>query len=338
MPLRTSPAASYLFSIPTSSGTLTEATGHHHLTLRLTGARDYLTRFTDRPLRQASVVANADFARRFKTYFATSDPNAVLTYTPTGDQIPVSIVLTIDHPHWDAPQHTWAFSATRIRKQSDNLPGTTIHITPPHIPNPRSFTHATLLIDDSGVWVWRGCAFQTYAQCPGADLTTGAPGVDLNNQILNHANLAGADLTDDYLINTQFNSADLIGTQLADATLINGQLSGAQLNNANLEGAIFSNAVLTHADLTGADLQNAVLGGRGFCSPDPVLQGANLSDANLTNANLTGACLAYANFSGVNLTGANLTDVPYLTTVRVSAATIFCDTTLGAGLVRNDDC
>jgi hypothetical protein len=128
---------------------LTAATGQHHLVLRLTGARKYLTRFTDRPLREAFVVANTEFASRFRNYFAASNPNAVLTYTPTGEPIPVSIVLTIAEPRWNAQQRTWTFSATRIRKQSDNLPGTTVHITPPVIPDPRSFTHATLLIDAS---------------------------------------------------------------------------------------------------------------------------------------------------------------------------------------------
>ena len=39
----------------------------------------YLTRFTDRPLRQAAVVANVDFARRFNGYFAGAQPNAVLS-------------------------------------------------------------------------------------------------------------------------------------------------------------------------------------------------------------------------------------------------------------------
>jgi hypothetical protein len=136
----------YLFSIPTASGSLT-GRNDRHLTLRLTGTRNYLTRFTDRPLRQAFVVANVDFARRFRTYFAASDPNAVLTYTPTGAQIPVSIVLTVGHPRWSAHHRSWTFSATRIRKQPDNLPGTTVQIKPPLIPNPQSFKNATLLID-----------------------------------------------------------------------------------------------------------------------------------------------------------------------------------------------
>ena len=39
--------------------------------------------------------------------------------------------------------------AIRIRKQADRLPGTTVRIAPPVIPNPHSFTRATLLIDDA---------------------------------------------------------------------------------------------------------------------------------------------------------------------------------------------
>lgn len=157
-------AASYLFSIPTSSGSLTAANGRRHLTLRLTGAREYLTRFTDRPLREAFVVANTEFVSRYNTYFAASNPNAVLTYTATGDRVPVSIVLTIAEPRWNAQQRTWTFSATRIRKQLDTLPGTTVHIKPPFIPNPRRFAHATLLIDGTAPASFDGT--QLVPNCP----------------------------------------------------------------------------------------------------------------------------------------------------------------------------
>jgi len=147
----TSPSSTppqYLFSIPTASGSLT-GSDDKHLTLRLSGTRNYLTRFTDRPLRQAFVVANVDFARRFKSYFASAQPNAVLTYTQPGSQIPVSIVLTIGQPSWDAASSTWTVPATRIRKQPDNLPDATVHITPPVIPNPRTFKQGTLFIDSA---------------------------------------------------------------------------------------------------------------------------------------------------------------------------------------------
>jgi hypothetical protein len=165
----------YLFSIPSGSGSL-RGPNDRHLTLRLSDARRYLTRFTDRPLRQAAVVANVDFARRFKGYFPGDTPNAVLTYTPAGSQIPVSIVLTIGAPRWNAKRLTWTLPATRIRKKPDRLPGTSIHITPPPIPNPHSFRHATLLIDDSSAPVIAGCTIQPYAHCPGAGNPIGLSG------------------------------------------------------------------------------------------------------------------------------------------------------------------
>jgi hypothetical protein len=156
----------YLFSIPSGSGSLT-GPDDRHLTLRLFDARRYLTRFTDRPLRRAAVVANVDFARRFTGYFASAEPNAVLTYTPRGAQIPVSIVLTIGAPRWNATRFAWTFKATRIRKTPDSLPGTTVRIRPPVISNPPSFKHATLLIDDSRAATINRCTIPPYAECLG---------------------------------------------------------------------------------------------------------------------------------------------------------------------------
>lgn len=163
-PTTRSTTPQYLFSIPSGSGSLT-GPNDRRLTLRLSDARRYLTRFTERPLRRAAVVASVDFARRFKGYFASAEPNAVLTYTPRGSQIPVSIVLTIGAPRWNAKREAWTFPAIRIRKTPDNLAGTTVRIRPPLIPNPRRFTHATLLIDGSTPPVVNGCTIQLYAQC-----------------------------------------------------------------------------------------------------------------------------------------------------------------------------
>ena len=126
-------APSYLFSIPSASGSLTGA-NDQHLTLRLTGTRDHLTRFSDRPVLQSLVVANVDFARRFK-HFAGARSNAVLTYTRSGRQIPVSIVLSIGQPRWDAHRHTWTFAASRIHKGGGNVPGADIYVKPRAIPD-----------------------------------------------------------------------------------------------------------------------------------------------------------------------------------------------------------
>jgi hypothetical protein len=138
----------YLWSIPSASGSLTGA-NDRHLVLRLVGVRNYLTRFTDRPVRQAHVVANADFVRRFKAYFADANPNAVLSFRKDGNRIPTEIVLQIGQPRWNPKTATLTFPALRIPHMEDDLPGTTVHIKPPLIRNPRHFDQASLFIDSS---------------------------------------------------------------------------------------------------------------------------------------------------------------------------------------------
>jgi hypothetical protein len=139
---------SYLWAIPSASGSLTGPNGQQ-LTLRLVGVRDYLTRFTERPVRKAYVVANVDFVRRFKSYFEDSTPNAVLSYRLGRQAIPVAIVLQLGQPRWDPKTSTMTFPARRVPHMEDNLPDTTIHIKPPFIANPRHFNDAGLFIDSA---------------------------------------------------------------------------------------------------------------------------------------------------------------------------------------------
>ena len=136
----------YMWAIPSASGSLT-GPNDQHLTLRLVGVRDYLTRFTDRPVRKAYVVANVDFVRRFKNYFADSKPNAVLSYSLGGKAIPTAVVLELGQPRWDPKTSSMTFPARRIPHMEDDLPDTTVHIKPPFIPNPRHFDKAGLFID-----------------------------------------------------------------------------------------------------------------------------------------------------------------------------------------------
>ncbi|MBV8994434.1 MAG: hypothetical protein JO287_12240 [Pseudonocardiales bacterium] len=93
------------------------------------------------------MVANADFVRRFKGYFANANPNAVLSFSEGGRRIPTEIVLRIGQPQWNPKASTFTFPAVRILKSEDNLPDTTIHIKPPLIANPRHFDRASLFID-----------------------------------------------------------------------------------------------------------------------------------------------------------------------------------------------
>jgi hypothetical protein len=146
----------YLWAISSMSGSLTGRDGQH-LTLRLVGVRNYLTRFTDRPVRKAYVVANVDFVRRFKHYFAGSNPNAVLSYSLGGQGLPTAIVLQVGQPRWDPKTSTLTFPANRIPHMEDDLPDTTVHIKPPLIVNPRHFDTAGLFIDSGSVVCAGGC-------------------------------------------------------------------------------------------------------------------------------------------------------------------------------------
>ncbi len=324
----------YLFSIPSASGSLT-GRDDHHLTLRLRGAREYLTRFTDRPLRDAAVVANVDFARRFAGYFASSKPNAVLTYTPRGSRIPVSIVLTIGAPRWSARRATWTFPATRIRKRA------TDGITPPLIRNPRGFSGATLMIDDGGplTFTWRGCTIEAGAQCPGADLSLAPTGAaNLSNLVFSGMNLAGANLAGDHLLNSYLVGTDLAGADLAGVDLTGAHLHGADLAGANLTGANLQLTDLSDADFTGATLHDADLSGFG-CGGDPQPAVVNATGANFTDADFTGACIFHIDFSGANFTGADFTGFHgAFEDFRFDDATIFCHTTLGPGMVDDAGC
>jgi uncharacterized protein YjbI with pentapeptide repeats len=337
------PPPTYLFSVPTASGSLT-GRGDKHLTLRLVGTRDYMTRFTDRPLRQAYVVANRAFVRRFRRYFGRSRPNAVLTYTPQGSRIPVSIVLTIGQPRWNSRSKTWTFPATRIRKRPDNLPGSTAHIKPPWITNPHSFNQATLFIDDSAP-VINGCVIQPQTSCPGlfapnANLS-GAYliGANLTGAVLGLANLTGAGLTSANLTSANLTEANLTGAVLADGTLTNAILNFANFTGANLEGAILGGAQLNSANLTGAKVGGAQLNSANLTGAN--LTGASLGNAQLSSANLTGANLTDANLTGANLTGANLTGANLIgdtfNGVNLAGA-VFCNTTMPDRSVNYSGC
>ena len=140
-------APNFLWSQTADSGSLI-GPDDQNLTLTLAGADLYTTRFTDRPLRDAYVVNNIDFAQRWKSYFVDSAPNAVLAFQTAPGTRPVNIVLTLNSAKWNAEAKTWTFDAERIRKQKDSLPDAS-EIVIPVIDNPEEFVGASLFIDDA---------------------------------------------------------------------------------------------------------------------------------------------------------------------------------------------
>jgi uncharacterized protein YjbI with pentapeptide repeats len=121
---------------------------------------------------------------------------------------------------------------------------------------------------------------------------------------LSHANLSGAWLRDDDLLDAHLSSANLSGADLSNAHLDN-----AHLNSANLSGANLSNAHLGHAHLSSASLSGANLSLANLSNADldqANLSGAHLRDANLGHAHLNSADLSGADLSSADLSGADL--------------------------------
>jgi uncharacterized protein YjbI with pentapeptide repeats len=138
------------------------------------------------------------------------------------------------------------------------------------------------------------------ADLDGANLTdANLTQTDLSNARLFHANMARADLTRAVLI-----GAHMTHARLDSALLIAGNLSHAVLTDAKLAHADLTGARLTHADLTGADLTRAKLTRAKLT--DAGLTRANLTRANLKDADLTRANLFRADLAGADLTRANL--------------------------------
>ncbi|MCA2716989.1 pentapeptide repeat-containing protein [Microcystis sp. M169S2] len=125
--------------------------------------------------------------------------------------------------------------------------------------------------------------------------------LDLQNRLLIHRDLGGANLERANLAEADIGGANLEGAYLEGANLKGANLKEANLKGANLKGANLYGAILEGAILEGAILEEANLVGAN-------LEGANLRWANLRWANLYGANLVGANLAGAILEGANFID------------------------------
>ena len=131
-------------------------------------------------------------------------------------------------------------------------------------------------------------------------------GANLEGANLEWANLVGANLADANLCMANLERANLKGANLEWANLYMANLYMANLERANLKRANLYEANLYGAYLAGAKLERAFLAGANLRGAN--LEGANLEGANLEGANLEGANLEGANLEGANLAGANFKD------------------------------
>ena len=140
---------SYLFTVQAVSGSTLLGTAQkgedERFTLSLRDV-DPVTKFADRPFRNASVMSPAALVSNWKAWFSTSAPNAVLTYSVGAGKAPQSIVVTLSSPRYSAAGRTLSFSASRTYRVLDPSQKGKGWVRPV---TPRAFVLASLFIDDS---------------------------------------------------------------------------------------------------------------------------------------------------------------------------------------------
>ena len=140
----------YLFAVQAVNGstsTVSAAKGENErFTLTLRGV-DPVTKFADRPFRSASVMSPTALVSNWSAWFASSPPNAVLTYTGAAGAAPQSIVVTLTRPRYEKDGRSLTFTATRTYRSLDPLNKGTNWVRPA---TPRTFVGASLFIDDAG--------------------------------------------------------------------------------------------------------------------------------------------------------------------------------------------
>lgn len=147
---------SFLFTVQAAAGSTVpgrSATGEdERFTLTLHGVAP-VTKFADRPFRAASVISPVALVANWDAWFAASAPNAVLTYADSSRKTPQSIVVTLAHPRYNSTGSTLTFTATRTYRTMDPSQKAKDWQRPA---TPRSFSGASLFIDDAGSSVTDG--------------------------------------------------------------------------------------------------------------------------------------------------------------------------------------
>ncbi|GAA3527903.1 hypothetical protein AFL01nite_02960 [Aeromicrobium flavum] len=125
--------------------------------MELRGVEEAITRFSDRPDREASEVDLRDFLARWDGRFAEVPPNAVLSYAVEPDTAPVQVVVEISRPRFDEATSTIVFAAERVGLTPDRLEGAD-HPVEEHaeIVVPARTGPVSVLIDSEGPQVEKG--------------------------------------------------------------------------------------------------------------------------------------------------------------------------------------
>lgn len=111
----------YLWAVGAADSSLVTSGDTTFLELR--DVEKAITRFSDRPHREASEVDLRDFLARWDGRFAEVPPNAVLSYETEPDTAPVQVVVELSRPRYDEATSTIVFAAERLALSPDTLDG-----------------------------------------------------------------------------------------------------------------------------------------------------------------------------------------------------------------------
>lgn len=144
----------YLWAVGASDASLVTSGDTTFLELR--GVESTLTRFSDRPHREASEVDLRDFLARWDGRFAEVPPNAVLSYETEPDTAPVQVVVEISRPRFDEATSTIVFAARRLGLTPDRLKGADHPVEEHEVVVPPHTGPVSVFIDSEGPEVTKG--------------------------------------------------------------------------------------------------------------------------------------------------------------------------------------
>lgn len=103
-----------------------------------------VTKFSDRPFRDAALIKPQSLAANWQTWFADAPPNAVLTWQRAG-RAPASMVVTLTSATYSASKRTLTFDAVRVHREHDPA---SAGPTWERLSTPDSMTGVSLFIDE----------------------------------------------------------------------------------------------------------------------------------------------------------------------------------------------
>lgn len=218
---------SYLFTVQAAAGSTVPGQPSQgedeRFTLTIRGV-DPVTKFADRPLRAASVISPAALVSNWSSWFADSPPNAVLTFAGRAGEAPQSIVVTLTKPGYERAGRTLTFTASRTYRTMEPSQKGKDWERPA---TPRTFTSASLFIDDSGdsqtgaLTAQLQQAMQPYVFQPNNANTWAAVGSAMSS-----------------ILTTAWQQGTLMGPTTATAFTVNCQPSAQQILNGYLSCAV----------------------------------------------------------------------------------------------------